>query len=116
MKVPSSQLYQIQSPVLLANLIQQPKVLDVHQTPEKEETLREHYQNTYSTLTQKPTYNVRHEADTVKETTPGALYVDLEEPTSGQDYETLNGDDQYLENKCSNWIGESMCQKGPSVC
>lgn len=52
--------------------------------------------NTYSALTQKPTYNLHHEADAGQETTPGALYVDLEGPTSGQDYETLNGDDQYL--------------------
>lgn len=70
--------------------------------------------NTYSTLTQKPTYNVRHEADTVKETSPGALYVDLEEPTSGQDYETLNDGDKYLETNAQ--IGfENPCARKDQV-
>ena len=73
--------------------------------------------NTYSTLTQKPSYNVCHEADAGRETTPGALYVDPEGPTSGQDYKTLNGDDEHLASIETNaQIGfESPCARKDQV-
>ena len=88
--------------------------LEFAPSPKERGDTRRALPNTYSTLTQKPTYSVRHEADAVKETTPDALYVDLEEPTSGQDYETLNDDDKYLETNAQ--IGfENPCARKDQV-